>query len=263
MHAVLGMTLIHRRCVNERLTEATLAERDQLSLTLIHYDARLKSPLTAEDSDAMLATSTLINAFAFASIPTDDPMASWPMVSTPADLQWLAVQQGPELIMAASAQWMMQSVFASAFADFDIGQESIPSIEPPASPTELFHTLESFCKVTHNSKIDVNPYSTYLQILAPMLPIPATTTNMAKFLPFVSAIRPPFLDLLGARDARALAILAWWYALICPLRQWWLVRRAHVECTAICTFLQQKFGHELDVVLDFPARRCGYQLIEI
>ena len=147
MHAVLALIHSHHRYLLGESIESTPIEQHQISRALACYNARLSSSLTAEDADALLATSTLINAFSFASISTTDPAKSWPLVSSPTNLQWLAVQQGPALIMAASTPWLAQSVFFSTFSDFELDATAISTPELQDDPLELLPDLLTTCGV--------------------------------------------------------------------------------------------------------------------
>lgn len=261
MHAILTTTHMHRRHVTESLnTSPAFAERNRLSLALSSYNARLAAPLTEDDADALLATATLVNAISFATVSTTDPSASWPMVTSPHDLQWLAIQQGPGLVMANSGRWMAQSLFASSFPDFERDSEppnpNAGYIHPTRIPTAMFVV----CGITLGTIADDNPYLNCLELLEPLLSLTPSTANMAKFLPFIGSIRPAFLDLLKQRDHSALLILSWWYALLCPLEQWWLCTRSRTECAAICMYLHQCASATVKELLAFPATACGLSM---
>lgn len=262
MHAILALSHAHRRYLLGQ--SATLQhEEDQLvSSALASYNARLSSPVTADDCDALLATATLINAISFAASQATSSRSSWPLVSSPTDLQWLAVQPGPKLILNKSANWLQQSVFLSALSDFEIDSTSSPLPTSTDDPSELLPALSSYCGIStySESNCDDNVYAQYIELLTPMLSISATTANMAKLLPFVSAIQGPFLELLRAKETRALLLLSWWYALICPLQQWWLAARARMECAAICVFLEEEADAGLLRLLEFPAIRCKHNI---
>ena len=262
MHTVLALTRAHHRQLVDLSFSATLHEQDQIALALSQYNARLSSRITAEDADALLATSTLINGFYFASVSTADSSKSWPLVSSPTDLQWIGAQQGPRLIMADAAQWLSQGVFASAFSDFDPEPLSCETSSGDALGIDArFRDLCAFCDTGPDSNSENDePYRPYLALIAPCLHIVPSTNTMARYLPFISSLEVEFIDLLRVKDTRALLILAWWYALICPLPQWWLTVRARTECAAICMFLGSKStSPELRGLLDFPARRCEYK----
>ena len=257
MHTVVALSSVHRRKLVNSTSSPGDSEARQYSLALACYNSRLSSPMNQEDSDALLATATLINAYAFASTSSADAERCWPLTSSPNSLQWLAVQQGPSLIMASIAQWLPQSVFLASFADFNLD----PSTPLPSNPDAPVHLMPRFYALCADDPI----YKPYLDMLAPLLPLNPTTANMAQYLPFISSLQPPFCALLQRRDSRALLVLAWWYALICPLDQWWLKQRVRTECMAICMFLERDWGRdsrELGGLLDFPARRCEYRLRE-
>lgn len=61
---------------------------------------------------------------------------------------------------------------------------------------------------------------------------------MVRFLSFPVLMRPQFKALLKEKDARAMLLLAYWYAKVCE-SQWWIKTRAILECTAICRYLER------------------------
>lgn len=225
-------------------------------MALSAYNARLSSAFDHEDADALLATSTLLNAFFFASTTISEPSKSWPLVTTSVDLQWLTVQKGPELMMALNADWAKQSVFRGTFADFSISATESTGNSSTVESKTFFRTLQKYCDVLPDSTPSDNPYAPYLDILGPMLTTNASTANMAQFLPFISSLRPPFIQLLQDYDSRALLILSTWYALVSVLPQWWLTTRTRTECIAICAFLQRSADREMLGLVGFVLQRC-------
>jgi hypothetical protein len=56
---------------------------------------------------------------------------------------------------------------------------------------------------------------------------------------------PAYASLLACKDARALLLLAYWYAKVSQCQQhWWVVRRAKMECLAICEYLERYHGRD-------------------
>ena len=260
MHIVLALVHNHQRKLLGSPTSSAIKEGKQYSAALASYNLRLSHPVSQMDADALLATSTLINAYAFATGTTTDPLQCWPIALSSSDLQWLSVQKGPGLIMAATAQWLNQSVFLSAFPDFSTPESARPSDVSTDTPSHLLPALYSLCGAAPGSSAKGNVYIRYLDIVAALLPLQPVMANMGQYLPFIASFEPDFLALLRERDPRALLILAWWYALICPFEQWWLAVRSRTECTAICMLLERLSLASFESLLEFPARRCGYNV---
>ena len=158
MHVVLAMTNSHHRHLKDPTSKPSSVEERQISQALAHYNDRLRSPVNAVDSDALLATSTLINAFYFACTSGTNPSDSWPLKSSPTDLEWLGVQQGPGLIMAASSNWLSQSVFLASFSDFSL-DSSISDSNDALSVD--FAALCAFCDMTlHSTTTTIHSFYT-------------------------------------------------------------------------------------------------------
>jgi hypothetical protein len=63
------------------------------------------------------------------------------------------------------------------------------------------------------------------------------------FFSFMSHMQPKFRMLLELKDSRALLLLACWYAKICH-SQWWVARRALLECQTTCLYLERHHAGE-------------------
>ena len=89
-----------------------------------------------------------------------------------------------------------------------------------------------------------SPYAHALSALSRVLEIPegAYQAIIGTFWKYISHMRPAFRRLLEEKDEGALLILAWWYAKLCQVKGWWLLRRAKVEGDAICVMLEQRWG---------------------
>jgi hypothetical protein len=260
MNAVLALGQRHSRSLL-LTTDVPRAETQRYSLALMSYNNRLAKAVTAEDSDALLATATLINAYAFAAVNTNDPWRSWPLSDVSSPLQWLSVQQGPGLVIAAIAPFIEASELLAAIGDF-----SPQAVDDTPNTASAVQDLSTLLSILHGipalgtaQAAESSIYRRYVDHLAALLPLQATTSNMGQFLPFIASLRAEFLDLLRGKDTAALLILAWWYALVCPLEQWWLSARVRTECAAICVFLAERCGSSIDRYIGFPVSRCGCQ----
>lgn len=261
MHAVLALGQCHQRYLLQQTSSPDPQETQRYSAALVSYNGRLSEPVTSGDADALLATATLVNAYAFATLPTTDPWQSWPLVDTSSDLQWLSVQPGPGLIIANTMQWIKDSVLLSAIADFSPQSDAIAANSNATDPATLLSILEGVYEPDLGGSVERNVYSPYVDQIAALLPLNACTANMGQYLPFIASLQPDFMGLLRGKDPRALLILAWWYALVCPLEQWWLAGRVRTECAAICIYLMQNCTPAIARLIEFPASRCGYDVI--
>jgi hypothetical protein len=112
------------------------------------------------------------------------------------------------------------------------------------------------CGLDDSSTTKNNPYHTTMHDLAPLLHIKCVQSTLPKFFSFVSYMQPEFRMLLEQKDSRALLLLAYWYAKICH-SQWWVARRALLECHATCLYLEKHHAGETAIqkLLQFPKMR--------
>lgn len=223
-------------------------------------------------------TSTHMSAISGALVPTSRPEEAWPMLRHPDDLQWLSIQQGPQLLLQTITQWREGSPVKSALTEFDGEEQAFHETKP--GPEGVPKEFAELCEITAESD-ESNPYYAPLQHIAPILKLilsPDDTCESLRrrhdalinrsqaelgcsSLNFIGNIATSFIDLLRKRDARALLILSYWYALTYQLNLWPVMTRAKTECTAICIFLETSPDPRIREMLEFPAKMCGYTLL--
>ena len=100
--------------------------------------------------------------------------------------------------------------------------------------------------------MEENPYYTTIHHVVPLVGTECTQTNVIPFLSFVGHMSARFRRLLEGKDARALLLLAYWYAEVHTL--WWIKRRAVLECQAICFYLERYHADDEGIMdlLRFP-----------
>ena len=102
---------------------------------------------------------------------------------------------------------------------------------------------------------DGNPYSAAVTSLIRVLEADCQLVQtVIAFLSVISTMDPELKQRLFAKEPRALLLLAWWYATICRLPIWWLLRRAWLEGQAICHYLEERYSDDSDFVrlIQFP-----------
>lgn len=114
--------------------------------------------------------------------------------------------------------------------------------------------------MTHRSTVQNNPYLAPLRLLSPLCQTKCTIENLTSYFIFSSRFPDEFEALLRGKDPRALLLLAFWYGLIGVHDGWWTVKRAKIECTAICMLLEKDPDPRIRRLLSFPAHACGYEL---
>ncbi|RMZ81153.1 hypothetical protein DV737_g2716, partial [Chaetothyriales sp. CBS 132003] len=89
--------------------------------------------------------------------------------------------------------------------------------------------------------------------------------TLLRFMAFLGCVTAEFKQLLREKDARALAVLAIWYAKLCEyeqwwVQQWWVQQRARLEGQATCIYLETHHGHDaaLTWLIEYPKMvLCG------
>ena len=257
MHAVMTVTAMHKRYLHSQDPSPTSEELYHWQHTTYLFNQKISRPLTLDEADAIFATATNLNGISFASIHTTDPYQSWPLQEDPDRLQWLRIQQGIKLMIVFAQPWRPTSAFAclaneaddsmSTFTDTRSGCAGIPK------------PFADLCSLSASATAENNPYHASLRMLTPLFAIHCSTENIMRHLNFIGFMQADFIVLLQEKDHISLLILAYWYALVCRCDQWWIARRALVECTAICIYLERHADTKILKLLHFPAQACGYR----
>lgn len=105
-----------------------------------------------------------------------------------------------------------------------------------------------------------NPYYTTAMGLARLLHVTCDGNNITEFFGFMMHMPPALKDLLARKDAKALLMVAYWYAKLYRY-QWWLYRRGLMEGQAICMFLDKYHGGDsrLQRMLVWPKMEFGLE----
>ncbi|MCJ1387484.1 hypothetical protein MMC18_000327 [Xylographa bjoerkii] len=198
---------------------------------------RLSDGIKSSERDALWACASLLGALGFSSICAKTPEEAWPLKrSSPSDLDWLKMCEGKKALWKIADPTRADSVFypmVPYFKQFDPFVSSGQELEK--LPAELTH----LCGLDGTPMQDSNPYIASLSFLAHTSNIECNTHNLGMFLSFFGCMHPDFRRLVDQKDSRALLLLAYWYAKVCRCQQWWLWRRANLECQAICRYLRR------------------------
>jgi hypothetical protein len=114
------------------------------------------------------------------------------------------------------------------------------------------------CGLNESSTLDNHPYQKAVRTLLPLIDLPWTGINRLKFMSFSAMMDQRYKEKLRDKEPAALLLLAWWYALV--LRsQWYLAKRASLECRSICIYLGRKCPNNALVqrMLNFPRIKTG------
>lgn len=222
------------------------------------FNQQLSKPVQNSEKDALWATSAILGAISFSSIEASMPEEAWPLAPPSShDLSWLRMSEGKKAIWEIANPLRADSAFhAFSLEDADdvlsIGMR-ITKLE--TLPSELIE----LCGLDRPSINGENPYRAVATSLAGVMDMECNQSTILYFLTFFDHISADYRRLLEQRDSRALLLLAYWYAKVCPYQQWWMQRRAVLEGQAICIYLERYHGSDprLQNLLKFPKGICG------
>ncbi|KUJ13585.1 uncharacterized protein LY89DRAFT_160287 [Mollisia scopiformis] len=259
MHVVQVLTVIHDRYLSPNpYSKQTLTEVFHLSRAAALFNRKLSEPIQLQDRDGLWATAALLGLIAFSLTDASDAEESWPLaVNEDADpLEWISIAESKSAIWNLTNPLRPDSRFSIMKHDYET---SHPAFKVPLHGIEgIPPQFVELYDLNDWVSARVNPYYTSVHIMMPLLPIPCERASIIRFLAFVGHMDEGFKKLLRARDARALLLLAYWYAKVWKA-VWWIERRAVLECKAICLYLDKHHKDDklLQEMLMFPKRRCG------
>lgn len=189
------------------------------------------------------------------------PEQSWVFTSNPADLNWLALQSGLRCLILMAHPYIPTSIWSVPF--FEMGEEQRALQDDRPGREGLHQGLADFCGIDETTTAETSPYHDPLRILSPLLELKPCdqVENYNVVVSFIGRLQPEFINLLRAKDPRALMILAYWMGRICPMSSFqpWIVARIVPECIAVCMYLEQTSTDPFALsLLEFPAKACGY-----
>ncbi|KAK9351006.1 hypothetical protein V1523DRAFT_442222 [Lipomyces doorenjongii] len=258
MHVVQTITAIHDRYLSASPNSRySITEIYHWSQAAALFHQKLSSPVKPSDRDALLATASLIGIIAFPWVEASNPEEAWPLKrAEPSDLEWLRMIDGKAAVWKVANPLRPDSIFHGLPADYEIdypfsalirrGFEGIP------------YAFVLLYSVDNSSTAHSNPYHAAVHTIAPLRHIECDPSTVVRFLSFITLMQPDFKRLLEQKDPRALLLLAYWYAKVCH-SLWWMVRRAVLECQAICIYVERHHAGEraIQEMLQFPKMRCG------
>ncbi|OJJ50606.1 hypothetical protein ASPZODRAFT_126498 [Penicilliopsis zonata CBS 506.65] len=256
MDAISTLTLMHERYLTGvSSTRLSTSEAYHWYRALSAFNSRLLLPLRREEYIPLWTVATIFSIIVYTYPNADTPEQAWPLrAASTSDLDWLLMNTGKhEVHKLAGNEWDADPVFQ--ILSFQHEDELLPQ-----SPAKVdFESIPKwFSRVFHldgDSDSRRNPYHTAAIELAEVLDrnCPVITTILS-FAAFRMNISHELQQLLLRKDPRALLLLACWYAKVCNIGVWWLTPRAVLEGQAICRYLEEQHGYDMDIqlVLQFP-----------
>ena len=219
------------------------------------FKKRLSGPINPSERDALFFSSLLLSIVTFYYVDACTPEEAWPLKPSSAlDLNWIAMTNGKaEIWRVTKTAGRVPSVFDNLPKDNLVTFAPSPSLEAlPPSFIALFGLDDP------TSSPATNPYHFTATALAQFLPIACPETTLLAFISYTADIDSGIRRLLHMKDARALLLIAYWYALVCQMRIWWISKRTAIECQAICLYLERYHSQNSTIqeLLRFPQQMC-------
>lgn len=226
------------------------------------FNQVLRGPVKPEEKDTLWATVALLGAIAFACVDARTPEQAWPLrPATGTDLEWLRMSDGKKSVMKIADPYRPDSAFAEVapLHRKDFASMSSTDYKIEALPDGFVKLFDLGPSSTRQN----NPYHSPAAVLSQLLEIECTQQTILKYLAFISFVEPEYKILLERKDPRALLLLSYWFAKICPYNQWWMQRRALLECQSICIFLRRYHWYDIEIqrLLHYPRMMCGLSTI--
>ena len=257
MHMLLAVSSAHLKrlapnsnTLRKRRSYA-MAEAKHWQGGLLLYQEALATPGGKQNVDALISTTFLSVIFAFAledQIPEDafitDYDKSVAHALSPMAAGSGIIALGEAFRIHTSQAWM--PVLRKGNDRLGTYTSQAPGIEGLPS------ALADLCGVDEQSTSANNEYHSIIRMLAPLLRLEPSVEHFTKLIAFGGRNFSLFRPLLERRDAKALLLLWYWFALVRQLDQWWLNIRASSSCLAIATYLHTVPDPKIHALLSFP-----------
>ncbi|KAE8332178.1 hypothetical protein BDV39DRAFT_189282 [Aspergillus sergii] len=257
LYSIMAVASTHWACAlpSDR-TRTIAATRFRHKATRI-YRQHLQLPIGRDNMDMLITSCILLGMFSFAA-ETASPLDSWVFSDDPISMNWLSVQCGLRCLLEITKPWMDNSIWNKPFqesSNYEYADDHRMGRE------DLDPELADLCDITDTTTEDTNPYHWPLRMLCPLLRIPRHKCGASRITNFMGRLLPDFVNLLAAKEPRALLIMSYWLALMrTSVDEWWVGPRVTLECRAICMYLEACGDRRIIELLDFPARSCGYKV---
>ncbi|KAH6603708.1 hypothetical protein Trco_008483 [Trichoderma cornu-damae] len=269
-HFFLALTLLHDTDLSQNPLpsshDSSLAFHLYHGSAILHYLLALPSPTTTLSSshrDALWICASILGAASFASVPTPDARAAWPLAGPDPiiDLDWLKMSHSKRAVWEIADPARPESVFHGLIENTPMHRnvDTSPPIPPDVLPP-LFYSLFNLSQPS--SSVDTNPYHSPCSILSTLSILwngRIDDHNATFFLSFITQMDPHYRSLIEKKDPRALLLLLHWHSMVVPHKRWWVRRRCAVEGNAICMYLEKYCAEDDDIMalLQVPKERLA------
>lgn len=259
MHITQAMTAAHDRYLSPTSPpKQSVLESYHLTRGLALFATKLSQPLQDSDRDSLWASAALLGIIVVSAIEATAPEEAWPLKkSEPEDLEWMKMSESKHVVWRLTDPLRKGSLFRTSSQEWVVSKEALP--QPPARGVAgVPQAFIDLFKLDDTSTAENNPYFEQVHILSSVLTLPPEQPTIVRFLSFMNTVHSPFRELMKKKDPRALLLLAYWYATVIEGR-WWIVRRARMECQAICLYLERECKNNVQLMelLEYPKITCG------
>jgi len=260
MHTILAAACLHLNHCEPDNKVRQAQEAYHWKSAVKSYRKAMRLPVGPHNVDALFGTCMLLGTSTLCPIGFR-PEQSWVFTSNPADLNWLALQSGLRCLILMAKPYIPNSIWNIPFSEMGEEQRAFEDNRPGREG--LHQGLANFCGIDETTTEETSPYYEPLRMLSPMLEMKPydQVEHYNIVVSFIGRLQPEFINLLRAKDTRALMILAYWMGRICPMSSFqpWIVARIVPECIAVCMYLEQTSTDPVTLsLLEFPAKACGY-----
>ena len=224
----------------------------QRAITL--FNSKLSGPIETREKDALWATTVMLGTAAFGNIDVRTPEEAWPLKPPSSlDLNWLKMSDGKKEVFKLAEPDRADSIFHPLMEEF----KSL-SVTPSLELDEFPETFIKLFGLDAPLNTDNGPYRTSCMALSKVLGSNIKQNIILGFLKFISYMDAPYKQLLEGKDPRALLLLSYWYAKVNESGIWWMLKRARLECQAICMYLERYCWQDGDIqmLMEYPKRIC-------
>jgi len=257
MHMTLAVSCAHLKrlatvaCHTDYSRRYAIAEARHWQSGLELYQVALKG--RAHDFDGALAATFLTIIFTFAlddQLPRDS-YTSGDREKLMHAINPLAATGGFGALRVILGEHMMESTWGSVLQDSDdeLGTFTDDRIGTAGLPAAFVN----LCELDAESNAENNPYHAIVRRLTPLLRLRPCEDSFTKFIAFSGRTWRYLRPLLLVRDARALLLISYWFAMMRDKKQWWICVRAETECIAIVDYLRRSEDSRILPLLTFPA----------
>ncbi|KAH8901617.1 hypothetical protein GQ53DRAFT_707974 [Thozetella sp. PMI_491] len=263
LHAALAFTMMHDRyllnCLDTTISTEEVYHRHQ-GLALFSQKLSKPKSLTSSERDALWVTSYMLAIISLASIDSTKPEEAWPLKpSSHDDLDWLHMVGGKREVWRIADLTRHDSVFHLLVTE-KLDEGEFWAVKP--SHQELEFLPGEFLELlglSEKQERSTSPYYTTALAMSDVMGLKCNQKSVRRFVPVLFEMAGEPRHLLERKEPGALLLLAYWHAKIAEYRQWWIWRRAVLECQAICIYLERFHPQlpNLQRMLHFPKSACG------